>query len=264
MDKQPIVEFKDVSLAYGEDDEVLHDVNFKLAEGSFHFLTGASGAGKSSLLKLIYLGNLHYSGTIKIFNKNVWTLDPRHLPEMRLKIGVVFQEFHLLDHLSAVDNVSLPLRIMGLSPAECYQKAADLLEWVGLGSHLHTLPKALSGGQQQRVVIARAVTARPRLLLADEPTGNVDDKTAVRLMDLFENMNKVGTTVVLATHNRDLVFEFPHEELAIEEKGLVLYEAPSQKSLSSKVQKSLKRPLSRSVKKASNSGKSQQKKRVSI
>lgn len=237
----PIISFQDVSFGYAHE-ELFQGVNFSLEPGSFHYLTGASGAGKSSLLRLMYLAQSGFSGTIKLFNQNIRIVDPALLPAFRLKIGVVFQDFHLINHLSAVDNVSLPLRIQGLSPSECYRRSAELLDWVGLSDHLDSLPDTLSGGQQQRVVIARAVVAGPQIILADEPTGNVDDATAVRLMALFESLNAAGATVVLATHNWDLVLEFPHPELVIEKQRVSLVEY----SLSSRGDVSLREQVAQS------------------
>ena len=139
---------------------------------------------------------------------------------MRRRIGVVFQDFRLIGHLSAVDNVALPLRIAGMREAEVQKNARELLAWVGLGDHLDALPATLSGGQQQRVAIARAVITRPSLLLADEPTGNVDDQIGLRLCYLFEELNNLGTTVVVATHNEALVARFRHRQLRIEDHSL--------------------------------------------
>src|SRR5262249_34072588 len=188
--------------------------------GSFHFLVGPSGAGKSSLLRVMYLALRPVSGLARIFGRDVVELRRREVAELRRKIGVVFQDFRLIDHLSAVDNVALPLRIAGKREPEVQENVRELLDWVGLGQHLDALPATLSGGQQQRVAIARAVVARPSLLLADEPTGNVDDQIGLRLMYLFEELNKLGTTVVVATHNESLVSRFNHPQLRIENHGL--------------------------------------------
>jgi len=214
-----ILSFDRVGVRYGEE-TVFQDVSFQLREKSIYFLTGESGAGKSSLLRLMYLANNDYEGNIKLFGRNLRTLSVRERPILRQKIGVVFQYFNLLDHLTALDNVSLPLRIAGVSEKQCRIRAMKILQWVGLSDHMEAYPRTLSGGQQQRVVIARAVIAKPEILLADEPTGNVDDKNAVRLLELFEGLNKLGTTVVIATHNRDLVNEFNHPELHLADKTL--------------------------------------------
>jgi len=215
-----LVLFDDVALRYGDGPAVLRDVSIELAPGSFHFLVGPSGAGKSSLLRLMYLAARPTAGRIALFGRDVSRLTRGELPQLRRRIGVVFQDFRLLDHLSAFDNVALPLRVAGGREAETRSNVAELLRWVGLADHLHALPRTLSGGQQQRVAIARAVVGRPELLLADEPTGNVDDSIAVRLMYLFEELNRLGTTVVIATHNEALVNRFAHAQLRLVEGHL--------------------------------------------
>ncbi len=207
--------FEDVSLRYGAGPEILRRVSFHLEPGSFHFMAGPSGAGKSSLLKLMYLAQRPSQGRIEMFGRDVVDLLRSDMALMRRRIGVVFQDFRLLDHLSALDNVALPLRISGQRADKVRKHVAELLAWVGLADHLHALPPTLSGGQQQRVAIARAVVARPNLLLADEPTGNVDDRIAVRLLYLFEELNKLGTTIVIATHNETLVSRFSHPVLRL-------------------------------------------------
>lgn len=216
----PVVEFEGVGLRYGRGPEVLSDVDLSLPQGSFHFLTGSSGAGKSSLLGLMYFARRPTSGSIRMFGLDVDRLSRRRLPEVRRRIGVVFQDFRLLDHLSALDNVALPLRIARMPEAEIRRNVTELLEWVGLGDHLRARPATMSGGQQQRVAIARAVVASPSLLLADEPTGSVDDASAARLMRLFEELNRMGTTIVIATHNRAIVEESGQPELCLEEGRL--------------------------------------------
>ncbi|MFA6019408.1 MAG: cell division ATP-binding protein FtsE [Rhodospirillales bacterium] len=216
-----VIRFESVGLRYGQRPEVLEDVSLDLKPGSFHFLTGASGAGKSSLLRLMYLGQRPTRGLVTLFGQDVATLPRDKLPALRRRIGVVFQDFHLLDHMSAMDNVALPLRVAGVSEAEIKKHVPELLSWVGLADHLNARPPVLSGGQKQRVAIARAVIARPDLLLADEPTGNVDDTLATRLLYLFEELNKLGTTVVIATHNESLVKRFSHFRLHLDHGRLV-------------------------------------------
>ncbi len=208
--EEPIVRFENVGLRYGLGPEVLQDVSFQLAPGSFHFLVGESGAGKSSLLKLIYLALRPTRGLISLFGNDIATTARGKLPALRRRVGVVFQEYRLLNHLSAFDNVALPLRVAGARRADVEKHVSELLAWVGLKDHMRARPPTLSGGQQQRVAIARAVIARPRLLLADEPTGNVDDAMAYRLVHLFEELNRLGTTVIIATHNHQLVDRLGH------------------------------------------------------
>jgi len=200
-----VVRFENVGLRYGLGPEVLQDLSFTLSAGSFHFLAGASGAGKSSLLRLMYLAMKPTRGLITLFDQDIATAPRKALPPLRRKIGVVFQEFRLLRHLSTFDNVALPLRVAGVRESDVRRHVEELLTWVGLIDHREVRPSTLSGGQQQRVAIARAVIARPQLLLADEPTGNVDDRMAMRLMHLFEELNRLGTTIVIATHNETLI-----------------------------------------------------------
>ncbi len=206
-----LVRFQNVGMRYGPGPEVLRDVSFALAPGSFHFLAGPSGAGKTSLLKLLYLAQRPSRGLITMFGQDVSTASRAALPMLRRRIGVVFQDFRLLDHLTALDNVALPLRIAGADERRTREHVIELLTWVGLGDRLEARPATLSGGEKQRVAIARAVIARPSLLLADEPTGNVDADMAQRLMYLFVELNKLGTAVVLATHDTQLLqqFRFP-------------------------------------------------------
>ena len=202
-----ILRFEDVGLRYGLGPEILQDISFGLQEGSFHFLMGPSGAGKSSLLKLMYLALKPTRGLIHIFGEEISTINRKNAPSFRRNIGVVYQEFRLIPHISAFDNVALPLRITKLKESLIRKNVEELLEWVGLKDYMQSKPPTLSGGQQQRVAIARAVVAKPKILLADEPTGNVDDEIAERIMHLFEELNKMGTTVVVATHNTSLVRE---------------------------------------------------------
>lgn len=211
-----MITFQKVGMKYRGGPDILHDVTFQLPQGSFHFMTGASGAGKSSLLKLMYLAHRPSRGLIQMFNHDVTSLPHDRLPDLRCKIGVVFQNFRLLDHLSAFDNVALPLRVSGTSEAVVQEHVTELLRWVGLSNKMAARPSTLSGGQQQRVAIARAVINRPRLLLADEPTGSVDDKMGFRLLNLFEELNKLGTTVVIATHSETLVQNSLHPRLHLE------------------------------------------------
>ncbi len=192
-------------MRYGRSPEVLKDIGFELAPGSFHFLTGASGAGKSSLLKLIYLAERPSRGRIELFGRDVEAIAPADRPFLRRRIGVVFQEFRLLDHLSAFDNCALPLRIGGGRPGDYRGDVAELLNWVGLKNRMHAQPATLSGGEKQRLAIARAVVGRPDILLADEPTGNVDQAHALRILRLFVELNRLGTTVLIATHDEELV-----------------------------------------------------------
>ncbi|WP_408962490.1 cell division ATP-binding protein FtsE [Oceanibaculum nanhaiense] len=215
-----MVRFENVGMRFRDGPAVLENIDFTLPPGSFHFLTGPSGAGKSTLLKLIYLALKPSSGRIRLFDRDVAGIPRREQPDLRRRIGVVFQDFRLLGHLTALDNVALPLRIAGAKQSLIRRHVPELLDWVGLGDHMNALPATLSGGQQQRVAIARAVIGRPKLLLADEPTGNVDDQIAMRLLFLFEELNRMGTTVLIATHNNMLVDRFSYPRLDLRDGRL--------------------------------------------
>ena len=211
-----MIHFDKVELRYPGSQAILSDVNFVVEQGSFQFITGASGAGKSSLLKLIYLGLKPSRGRLFLFGQNAAKIGRASIPALRRRIGIVFQDFMLIPHLSALENVALPLRIAGARESAIREYVPELLEWVGLSGYFDALPHTLSGGQQQRVAIARAVISRPQLMLADEPTGNVDDGVAVRLFYLFEELHKMGTTVLIATHNRALVERFTYPCLNVD------------------------------------------------
>ena len=214
-----IVRFENVGLRYGTGTEVLRDLNFSLGRGSFHFLVGASGAGKSSLLRLLYLAQRPSRGLISLFGQDVVDMPRRSLPLLRRRIGVVFQDFRLIDHLTAFDNIALPLRIGGVSEAEIQDHVGEMMEWVGLTDRLQSRPATLSGGEQQRLAIARAVIGRPDILVADEPTGNVDPEMAARLLHLFQELNRLGTTIIIATHDLHLISRVPGAAILRLERG---------------------------------------------
>jgi len=200
--------------------EVLRDISLHLEPGTFQFLTGPSGAGKTSLLRLLFLAMRPTRGLISVFNEDVATLPRSRLPQLRRRIGVVFQEFKLLEHMTTFENVALPLRVRGVSRDIYKTDVIELLEWVGLGERINAYPRVLSGGEKQRAAIARAVVGRPQLLLADEPTGNVDPHLARRLLRLFVELNKLGTTVLIATHDFHLMAQYDAPRLIIEQGEL--------------------------------------------
>jgi cell division transport system ATP-binding protein len=224
-----MVRFEEVGLSYitrgaGQGPEVLRDLSFTLSDGVFRWLLGPSGAGKTSLLRLMYLAIRPTRGRLSILGADVASMPRRRLPRLRRRIGVVFQDFRLLAHLSAFDNVALPLRLAGRPEGQIRADAGEMLRWVGLAKKTAVRPQELSGGEQQRVAIARAVVVRPSLLLADEPTGNLDEVQAERLMQLFKEMNRLGTTVVVATHNDTLVSRHPAPALRLAAGRLVSVE----------------------------------------
>ena len=214
-----IVQFENVGLRYGTGPEALADLSFTLFSGQFYFLTGPSGAGKSSLLRLLYLAQRPSRGMIRLFGTDIVTVGRDRLPGFRRRIGVVFQDFRLVPHLSAFDNIALPLRIAGMRDADLMTPVREILDWVNLGPRADALPATLSGGEQQRVAIARAVISRPDILVADEPTGNVDPEMAVRLLRLFEALNRLGTTIVVATHDIHLMTRIKRAQMMRLEGG---------------------------------------------
>jgi cell division transport system ATP-binding protein len=219
-----LVRFENVGLRYGLGSEVLRDLTFKIEPHSFQFLTGPSGAGKTSLLRLLLLSLKPTRGLITLFDQDVATLNKDALAGLRRRIGIVFQDFRLLDHLTTYENVALPLRVQGQRESSYRQQVTELLQWVGLGERIWALPPVLSGGEKQRAAIARAVIARPHLLLADEPTGNVDPNLAQRLLRLFVELHKSGTSVVIATHDIALMDQYDARRLVLHEGRMHIYE----------------------------------------
>lgn len=217
-----MITFKDVAYCYtGEEENIFSDVNFSLEAGSYHFLTGPSGSGKTSLINLLNLASLPTHGSITMMGQELSNITRKQMADLRKKIGVVFQDFRLISHLSTFDNVALPLRIQKRDKTEIEHNVTELLEWVGLGEFKDKNPENLSGGQQQRIAIARAIISQPKLLLADEPTGNLDDEIGFRLMNLFEQLNRMGTTIVIATHNPAIIKRFKHPCLRFENATII-------------------------------------------
>lgn len=210
-----MIRFENVGLRYGMGPEVLRDLSFHIPASSFQFLTGPSGAGKTSLIRLLFLSLRPTRGLIRVFGRDTATVSKTELPTLRRRIGVVFQDFRLLDHLTTYENVALPLRVLGRDESDYRHDVKELLRWVGLGERLDAFPPVLSGGEKQRVAIARALITQPEMLLADEPTGNVDPPLARRLLRLFIELNRLGTAVVIATHDIALMDQVDARRLVI-------------------------------------------------
>ena len=219
-----VIRFENVGLRYGRGPEVLRDLTFRIDPKSFQFLTGPSGAGKTSLLRMLFLSLRPTRGLVTMFDQDAATLSKDGRATLRRRIGLVFQDFRLLDHMTTYENVALPLRVIGKDESEYRAEVVELLQWVGLGDRMGALPPILSGGEKQRAGIARAVIARPQLLLADEPTGNVDPNLGQRLLRLFIELNKSGTSVVIATHDIALMDEFDARRLVLHEGRLHVYD----------------------------------------
>ncbi len=219
-----MIRFENVGLRYGLGAEVLKDVSFLIAPGSFQFVTGPSGAGKTSLLRLLFLSLRPTRGSVRIFNKDAATLPRTAIPALRRRIGIVFQDFRLLEHLTTFENVALPLRVAGADDSVYRHDVIELLEWVGLGERMWVYPQVLSGGEKQRAAIARALITRPEILLADEPTGNVDPPLARRLLRLFIELNRLGTSVVIATHDLALMDQYDARRLVLNAGRVEIYD----------------------------------------
>jgi cell division transport system ATP-binding protein len=219
-----VIQFENVGLRYGIGPEVLSDLNFAIPADSFQFLTGPSGAGKTSLLRLMLMSLKPTRGLVRVFGEEASRISSRKMPEIRRKVGVVFQDFRLLGHLTTYENVALPLKVRGKDESAYRSDVTDLLKWVGLGERMHALPPVLSGGEKQRAAIARALIDQPKILLADEPTGNVDPPMARRLLRLFIELHRSGTSVVIATHDLGLMDQYEARRLVLNEGRLQIYD----------------------------------------
>jgi len=216
-----IIQVEKVAMGYLSGQEVLHDVSFSIHRGGFYFLSGASGVGKSTLLNLLSLAIRPTRGTVQLFGIETTRLSREQLPRLRRKIGTVYQDYRLIEHLTIEENVGLPLKIAGEPKAVIAEKVAELLEWVGLGAYARVRPEILSGGQKQRAAIARAVISKPDIILADEPSGNLDYNLRTRFMYLFETLHKNGTTIIFATHDDNLTSLFSYPVLRLKDGRLI-------------------------------------------
>lgn len=204
-DIQPIIRFENVTKVFAPDNAVLEDINLIIQPGEFLSIVGSSGAGKSTLLKMIYAEEDPSTGEVYFNGRPLSQIKRKHLPFFRRNIGTVFQDFKLLPQRTAFENVAYALEVDGKSTAEINQEVPEILEIVGLGSKMHKFPKQLSGGEQQRVSLARALIHRPKVIIADEPTGNLDPVSTNEIIQLLLEINSFGTTILLATHNKSVV-----------------------------------------------------------
>lgn len=205
-----------VSKAYPGDPPALADVSLQVGKGELVFLTGASGAGKSTLLKLLFAAERPTSGQVMVLGQNLARLQRAAVPELRRRIGVVFQDFKLLPTRSVFDNVALPLEVQGLAPREIGRRVTQMLRHVGLLERARALPERLSGGEQQRIALARALVGDPAVLLADEPTGNLDAERSADIMELMVSASARGTTVLVATHDRSILHRYARRVIVLD------------------------------------------------
>ncbi|MEQ8308973.1 MAG: cell division ATP-binding protein FtsE [Hoeflea sp.] len=219
-----MIHFENVGLRYGMGPEVLRDLSFDIPKKSFQFLTGPSGAGKTTLMRLLFMSLKPTRGLIRMFDRDISVIPGDELPLLRRRIGIVFQDFRLLDHMTTYENVALPLRVRGKDEGSYRSDVIELLKWVGLGERINVLPPVLSGGEKQRVAIARALIDQPEVLLADEPTGNVDPPMAQRLLNLFIELNRLGTAVVIATHDLSLMDRVDARRMILSQGRLDIYD----------------------------------------
>ncbi|MCL2567505.1 MAG: ATP-binding cassette domain-containing protein [Alphaproteobacteria bacterium] len=220
MDVKNLITFENVGLRYGLNPEILKDINLQINKGDFLFLGGESGAGKSSLLSLMNLSVVPSRGFLSVFGNDSHNLRDKNIADIRRQVGIIFQDFRLINHLNIFDNIALPLIIENIQQEEIASRVEEMLNWIGLKDYASSTPLSLSGGQQQRVAIARAIIKKPRLILADEPTGSIDNKMAARILIMLEELNSHGMAVVFATHNNELLDSKKHKLAVIKNKKL--------------------------------------------
>lgn len=216
-----MIEFKNVSKEYDNGVQALKDVSIKIENGEFVFLIGSSGAGKTTITKILMREENATSGEVLLDGKDVTLLSDKEIPYLRRKMGVVFQDFRLLEDRTVYENVEFAMQVVGASRREIRRRVPTVLNMVGLNYKAKMLPRQLSGGEQQRVALARALVNNPSLLIADEPTGNLNPETAMEIMEIFENINAMGTTIIMATHAHDIVDAMHKRVIAIEDGHVV-------------------------------------------
>lgn len=216
-----LIEMKGVAKKYHRSTTALRDINVSINPGEFVYIVGPSGAGKSSFIKLLYREEKVSAGTLKVGEFNLTKMKKRQIPILRRSIGVVFQDYKLLPKKTVFENVAYAMQVIGEKPREIKKRVPEVLELVGLKHKMRSFPDQLSGGEQQRVAIARAIVNNPKVLIADEPTGNLDPEISWEIMQLLERINLQGTTVLMVTHNKQIVDNLRHRVIAIEEGRIV-------------------------------------------
>ena len=211
-----MIETSHLSKVYRKGVYALRDLSLNIEKGEFLFITGPSGSGKSTLLKLLLREELPTEGQLKVFGRNLSDLTPRQVQEYRRSLGFIFQDFRLIPRFTVFQNVAFVMRVLGVPPAVQQRKTFQMLKWVGLQHRMNAHPQELSGGEQQRIAIARALVNDPQLVLADEPTGNLDPDLSLEIMNMFREMNSRGTTVVVATHDRELIRRVDRRAITLE------------------------------------------------
>ena len=223
-----MIQFHNVSLSYQRESAALDDVTLKVPKGDFVFVTGPSGAGKSTLLRLVYAALVPTRGQVLVDGQNITRLTPAQIPLLRRGIGVVFQDFKLLPNRTVMENVAITLEVLGWGSKDIGRKVYHILKQLGLEHKITATPQRLSGGEQQRVALARALVNEPKILLADEPTGNLDDENKEQILSIFREANIRGTTVLVATHDRRVI-ESSHRRVVAHEKGRVVEDSKGPK-----------------------------------
>ena len=216
-----MIEMMNVTKRYNKGITAINNVSIQIKDGEFVYVVGPSGAGKSTFIKMMYREEKATKGRIRVGKYDLMKIKDRQIPYLRRYVGVVFQDFKLLQHKTVYENVAYAMEVIEKSPREIKRRVEDVLELVNLKHRMNNFPNELSGGEQQRVAIARAIVNTPGILIADEPTGNLDPETSMEIMDILERINEQGTTIVMATHNSQIVNEKKHRVIAIENGQIV-------------------------------------------
>ena len=212
---------KNVSKVYGNGITAIHDLSVQIEQGEFVYVVGPSGAGKSTFMRLMYREVLPTDGTVQVADFDILNMKEKNVPYLRRQVGVVFQDFKLLPSLTVFENIAYAMEVLEKSPRQIEARVAEVLKLVRLENKTNMYPNELSGGEQQRVAIARAIANMPRVLIADEPTGNLDPETSAGIMEILETINNQGTTIIMATHNSEIVNQYKHRVIVIDDGRII-------------------------------------------